>query len=505
LETSTSPLPDSAQESDSPSASTPWVWLRKNSPAEFLVLIILFTFPAVLYLHDFRMTDPDFGWHLRAGEWIISHRAVPFTDLFSSYGVGKPWYDYSWLFDIFFSLLYRASGLIGFAFMEVAVRVALPVCIYRLARGLDLSIWPSVGATALAAYSLTSIYAPRPGMFTVFFFVIELQLLLSALLKNRISGLFWLVPIFWLWASIHIQFIYGLIILGMFAFEPVLNFVLRYKPAPPALPIKSMLILLASIVATLLTPYTWHLYSTVFLYTGQKNIYQSISEMLAISFREPFHYAFPVLVLAAAMALGWSRNLRPLYLLLLSFSVLIGFRSIKDAWLLAVISIALIAISLRSETSKSNGSRAFPGKNQFALAICVIAVLAVTWRRYDINTSWIEMSLAGRYPEAAVRYVEAHHLQGPLYNDFTSGGYLIWRLPSIPVSMDGRTNVHGDDRVKAYADSLRGLPGWENDADLARANLIIWPTKSPLPGLLRCDPRFKQVFSDPQATVFVRR
>ena len=135
----------------------------------------------------------------------------------------------------------------------------------------------------------------------------------------------------------------------------------------------------------------------------------------------------------------------------------------------------------------------------------MVAVVAVAWRRYDINTSWIEMSLAGRYPEAAVRYVEAHHFEGPLYNDFTSGGYLIWRLPSIPVSMDGRTNVHGDERVKAYADSLRGLPGWENDPDLARANLIIWPAKSPLAGLLRCDARFKQVYIDPQAAVFVRR
>ena len=505
LETTASPRPNLAHESASKSVGKPWASLSKNSSVEFLALIILFTFPAVLYLHNFGMTDPDFGWHLRAGEWIISHHAVPFTDPFSSYGAGKPWYDYSWLFDIFFALLYRAFGLIGFAILEVAVRVVIPVCIYRLARGLDLSFWSSVAATALTAYSFTSIYAPRPGMFTVFFFVIELRLLFSALLKNKISQLFWLPLVFWLWASIHIQFIHGLIVLGMFAFEPVLNFVLRYKPARPTLPMKSMWIFLASVVAAFLTPYTWHLYSTVFLYAGQKNIYQSISEMLAISFREPFHYVFPVLLLAAAMALGWSRNLRPLYLVLLAFSVVIGFRSIKDAWLLALISIALIAASLRSETDEENGPGSFTTKNQFALAICVIAVLAVAWRRYDINASWIEMSLAGRYPEAAVRYVEAHHLQGPLYNDFTSGGYLIWRLPSIPVSMDGRTNVHGDERVKAYADSLRGLPGWENDPDLAQANLIIWPTKSPLPGLLRCDPRFKQVFSDPQATVFVRR
>jgi hypothetical protein len=44
-----------------------------------------------------------------------------------------------------------------------------------------------------------------------------------------------------------------------------------------------------------------------------------------------------------------------------------------------------------------------------------------------------------------------------------------------------------------------------NDLDLAAAKLIIWPSKSPLVKLLRCDSRFQQVFADPQATVFVRR
>src|SRR5262249_51322543 len=151
-----------------------------------------------------------------------------------------------------------------------------------------------------------------------------------------------------------------------------------------ALPSKSVWIFAASLLATLLTPYFWHLYSTVFLYAGQKNIYQSISEMLSLSFREPFHYAFPVLALLAAMALGWSRNLRPLYLLLLAFTVAIGFRSIKDAWLLSVISVALITVSLRTTAEAKNESHGLPAKHQIALAICVIAVLAAAWRRYDL-------------------------------------------------------------------------------------------------------------------------
>jgi len=483
--------------------SSVWSRVSGNASVRMLALLIAFTLPAVIFLRDFYMNDPDFGWHLRAGEWILAKHAVPFTDPFSIYGAGKAWYDYSWLFDIFFVALYRIFGLAGFALLEIVFRIAIPASLFRLARGLDLSFWASIAAAALGAYSLTSIYAPRPGMFTIVFFIVELRILFGALLKGKFSGLYWLIPIFWLWASIHIEFIHGLIVLALFAGESILNAVLRYRVEPAPLPRKSLAVAAACFVATLLTPYGWHVYSTVFVYASQKHIYESISEMLAMSFREPYHYVLALLTLAAAGALGWSRKIRPIYVLLFAFAAILGFRSIKDTWILAAVSVALLAVSLRR--TESTPERAMELKSKLALAVCIVAVVAVGWQRYGIDNNWIEMGLAGRYPEAAARYVEQHHLQGPLYNDFTSGGFLIWRLPNIPVSMDGRTNVHGDGRVQQYTNALKGFPGWEKDADLSQANLIIWPAKSPLVGLLQCDPRFKKVFDDPQGVVFVRK
>jgi len=476
-----------------------------SETVKLLALLVAFTLPALLFLRNFYMSDPDFGWHLRVGEWILSHRAVPYTDPFSVYGAGKPWYDYSWLFDIFFALLYRTFGLKGFALLEVAFRVAIPVFLFRMARKLELAFWPAAVCATLAAYSISSIYAPRPGMITILFFALELELLLTAVNKGKFARLYWLVPLFAVWASVHIQFIHGLIVLALFAGEPILNFVVRHKADPAALPAKSWWVLAASFLATLVTPYGWHIYSTVFVYARQKHIYDSIIEMLPLSFRQPFHFVLVFLALSAACALGWRRNLRPVYLALFAFAAVLGFRSIKDSWILALVSVALIAAAQRADTGDTAHIPSLATKNKFALGICMAAVLAVAWRRYDVTNSWIEMGLAGSYPEAAVRYIESHHLQGPLYNDFTSGGFLIWRLPSIPVSIDGRTNVHGDERVKAYTDALRGLSGWEKNPDLAQANLIIWPAKSPLSALLRCDPRFRQVFADPEAVVFVRK
>src|SRR5262249_18065075 len=99
----------------------------------------------------------------------------------------------------------------------------------------------------------------------------------------------------------------------------------------------------------------------------------------------------------------------------------------------------------------------------------------------------------------------------PLYNHLTWGGYLIWRLPGRPVSMDGRVNLHTDERmVRAFhtEDGLRswmGHPdeGWSTDPELAQARLVILPVGSALTSLLRRDRRFRLVYEDAVAVVFV--
>lgn len=494
----------SLQSQYSPSYST-FHRLGGNPAVRALALTLIVSCASIAFLRNFYMTDPDFGWHLRAGEWILAHHGVPFTDPFSSYGAGKSWYDYSWLFDLFFVGLYRAFGLVGFVLLELAFRIAVPLSFYWMARTLSEKFWPSALLALCAAYSIYSIYAPRPGMFTIVFFTFELQLLLNAIKQGNAARLYWLIPLFWVWASIHIQFIHGLIVLGLFSCEGILNRLLGCKMEPAPLPQRSVFVFVASVVATLLTPYSWHIYSTVFTYAGQTHIYETISEMLAMNFRQPYHYVLLLLVFFTVGAMGWSRKIRPAFVLLFLFAALLGFRSVKDAWILAVAALGLLSFVLGETATGPSYDEALPTKHRIAVGVFVVALLALAWRRNDVSNSWIEMGLAGRYPEGAARYIETHHLSGPLYNDFSSGGFLIWRLPAIPVSIDGRTNVHGDDRVKAYTDALKGLPGWEKDPDLERANLIIWTAKSPLPGLLRCDPRFRQVFADPQGVVFVRK
>src|SRR5258708_35481592 len=91
---------------------------------------------AVIYLLPLGVAllplfDEDIWWHLRAGQWIIEHGAMPTTDPFSRLGIetGKPWIAYSWLFEVLVALFYQGFGPAGVilfrALLTLAVVLAL--------------------------------------------------------------------------------------------------------------------------------------------------------------------------------------------------------------------------------------------------------------------------------------------------------------------------------------------------------------------------------------------
>ena len=69
--------------------------------------------------------------------------------------------------------------------------------------------------------------------------------------------------------------------------------------------------------------------------------------------------------------------------------------------------------------------------------------------------------------------------------------------------MDGRTNLHGDQRIERFVSTWSVLRGWESDPELMKARLIIGGVNDALTNLIRMDSRFNLVYEDAIATVFV--
>jgi hypothetical protein len=477
---------------------------------QLLAVIALYSYTALRLIRHFSVVDPDIWWHMATGRWILQHHALPVNDPFSMYGATRPWLVYSWAFDVGVQTLFARFGLVGIFLLQVAVHVLAAVALYHLVKSLLSDFWRAVALTAVSLYAISFIYAPRPGMATVVFTILELGILL-AVRRGESNKKLWLLPLLFVaWANIHIQFVYGLGLLGLFACEPIVMRTLQLTSDEETRTAFARAkyfwaALGACLLATFVNPYGPKLYATVFDYMQQPKSYSLVMELKAMTFRQPEHYVAAFLALGAAMAIGWRRERRPLWPMLLAIAAFVAFRSVKEIWFLSVIATSAIAdgwAPLECVRERSAAAREM-WRNRVFVGAGVFASLLLAYRHYDVSNDWIAMQVAGSFPEASVRYIEQHRLSGLLYNDFTWGGYLIWRLPQMRVANDGRTNVHGDARVEQDWKVWSGKPGWDSDPELSAANLIVADKKYALTELLKRDSRFRLVFEDKDAAVFV--
>jgi hypothetical protein len=119
-----------------------------------------------------------------------------------------------------------------------------------------------------------------------------------------------------------------------------------------------------------------------------------------------------------------------------------------------------------------------------------------------LSSKGLLRQVAETYPVGAVEYIHRNHLHGPLLNELSWGGFLIYSVPEIPASMDGRTNVHSQDEILRAYPLWNGEMGWQNRPELQRANLIISNHWWPLVLLLRSDPRFRVAYEDRTSVLF---
>jgi hypothetical protein len=465
----------------------------------------VYSFLALLFLREFYVSDPDIWWHLATGKWILQHHTVPMTDPFSSYGLGKPWIAYSWMFDIVAQLSYQAFGYMAFVYFEVLVRAALGVALFHLVYSLLPRFWQAAAITGVSLYAMSWVIGPRPGMLTILFGIIELDILLSVRRTGAVGKL-WLLPAMLLiWANWHIQFVYGLLLLAVFACEPLAARLLKLRTTDENLLLvkRTWIVLVASAAATLVNPYGPRVYSTVFQYMHQPKAFSQIIELKAMTFREPANYAVLFLALSAAVAIGWRRDTRLLWPILLSIASFLAFRSVKESWFLAV--IAACALADGWEWRSSNDPPRLVLRYRLLTAVWLVAALVAGFRFYGVSRDFLEMQVTASFPETSAQYIEKHNLAGLLYNDFNWGGFLIWRLPQLKVAIDGRTNVHGDERVDHSVRVWTGRPEWATDPELLHANVVVAKKSTALASLLRLDPRFKIVYEDVQAAVFQPR
>jgi hypothetical protein len=481
---------------------------REETIRRLLICVALYTVPAVAVMKP--IIDPDIWWHLQTGRWIIEHGAVPQIDSFSIYGMGKMWIAYSWLFEILVYGLYSWFGLTGILLYRVLLFLAVAAIVHHFVAKREARFIIATSIVALALFAMAPTLSERPWLFTILFSTLTLDVVLD-LRDGMWTKAVWLLPaLYALWANIHIQFIYGLFILALACAAPLADrFFSRSELGDHTTPASSrrwwklLALTAACVAATLLNPYHVRIYTVIVEVATQLAPFRYVHELTAPDFRVPSHWAMLAMTGAGAFVLGWRRKRSAFEILLFAAAAWFAFRARRDIWFMALTAAGIMATAHSSTVIPDR----FPLTKLRALfvAAMVVAVLVVIGQIRDISESHLEARLAEKYPVAAATVVEERGYPGPLYNHFNWGGYLIWRLPGLPVALDGRTNVHGDTRIERSLATWAGKDGWASDPELVTAHLVIADVNWALASLLRLDPRFELVYEDTVAAVFIAR
>ena len=496
---------------------------RAETLGQVLVLTVLCASPALLSVHVGAVWDSDIWWHLRAGEWIAQHHAVPRSDPFSSFGPNKPWVDYSWLFDLLVYGLFGRFGLLGLVAYTAGALVAITAAVFSMVRRLQDDFLLSALLTLLACLAMQGLYTPRPWLLSILCFVLLLHALVEARRSGQTRVLFALPLLFAFWANIHIQFVDGLLVLGLAGVEAGLQSLppgLAGWLLPKALLRRSaqdhnrdlpnqdlpnrialgmwLLALLLCTLAPLLNPYGWHIYPTAWDLATQPGVIDRISELHAPAFRDSQDFLTLFLSLGATAAL--SHRWRCFEALLLVFAIVLGFRSQRDVWLIACAAAVILASGL--SFGQRTPRRLVPAATAWALGVASLLVLAVT--ALPFRRQRLEDTLSRSFPVGALTFLKSVPHRQPLYNTYDWGGFLIWNLRE-PVSLDGRASFYGTERLDRFNATWNGTPDWQNDPELRNAGVVIGPVKAPLVQLLRTDPAFQLVFEDQISVVFLGR
>jgi hypothetical protein len=293
---------------------------------------------------------------------------------------------------VLLSRAYAWFGLLGIGLYGTLLTLAVAYSVFWMLRRLTGRFWLACWLAVVCCYAFLFGIMPRPVFFSMILFCVTLTLILEANRSGRVQTLYWLPVIFLLWANLHIQFIYGLFAVGLLLGINLVQRAAAYlgvtpgfmgAPTVSAGPLAA--VFAACVLATLVGPYSYHLYGVILGYSRSKVPYSAIMELQALSFRASPNYVELFLAAAAFFVVGWRKQVDLFKLALLVVACMVAFRAMRDAWFLCLTAAAFIADIPIGESE--------PKETPLELAsvfVVVALVLLLFARATDFNTRGLD-------------------------------------------------------------------------------------------------------------------
>lgn len=461
-------------------------------------------------------TDPDFGSHLRYGEFILKERKIPNTDFLTYTYFGKPYASHEWLFEVATFLIFKNFSFLG---LTIVSTIFVFVSFYFLVK-----LFSTTFFKFLAVFFAALISAPivnggfRPQLMTIF----GTSFLIFSLIKlekgERRYALF-LPLVFLVWSNTHASYLAGLAIIGLYWFDKLIKFFLKRKAKPEF----SFLILisLATGIASLLTPFSPFIFKLFFVLTRQvlfpsfllgQGTEASTAKTTVIEWMPPFFLAYPgftylvFVLITGLLFIFWLRKFSLWEVLtIILFAYLAGVSRRH----MAFFAFSICPIVLFKLEKNLKMEKIIHLKEKIKLLILIMGIMVVAALNYQKMFTTLRLIKSqedyfrlSSYPYLAVEYIKAHPLKGYMFNYYNWGGFLNWQLPQYRVFIDGR--LPQSQFLIDYL-NITGLEkGWYEKLESYDVSWVILPAPSKLVKTLKEEKGWKEVYKDVLTSIIVK-
>jgi hypothetical protein len=470
-------------------------------------LVIALAFLGILFMAIRPMIDTDTWWHLRTGVWILEHQALPEVDRFSLTRSGESWYYPGWLSEILMIKVYSIGGLAALNLLFTTVILLAFILVYWSMEGNPFVV---AGVLVFAAGASEIYWSVRPQLFT-FLFSAGFYLVLRKFLRGE-KNLLWILPLLMaLWVNIHPGFAVGFIFVAIAFGAQAVNFLARREERPGS---GRRLVwiggaLLACLAAASINPRG----PAVLAYPFQTVSIHFLQNFIQEWKTPDFHYVeaqfFLILFMLTWTVIAFSpRKFESYDLLFLVVVGYMGFLAWRNTNLLSIVAPAMILYYGRPLIEKL-----FPDWNpdhavtraQSAVHIGAATILAAAILIFGgsvLSPESLRTAVREQVPAAAVDYLEAHPVQGPLFNAYNFGSYLLWKLPSMPVFVDGRTDLYDDEILDQYLTVVQAREGWNEILERWQIRVVFIEPSAPILQILRAE-GWTVYYEDAQAVILL--
>ena len=494
----------------------------KKTLAGYLVpklsdIIFISIFMGVIFLGPRTLNvDGDLGRHIAIGNFILASRTIPATDVFSHTMTGEALTPHEWLSQVLFSLAHNIAGLNGIVFFEAIIIAITFILVYKDTQKLSESYLTAAGLTFWAAAASSLHWIARPHILTFFFLALWTPLIRNA--NNNPRKAYLAAPLLMVfWANSHGAFIAGFAVLACFILGWIFEF-LFCDEKPSAKNLQNLLVVgLLSFTATLLNPVGLNLWATSLGYIQNNYLVSHTQEYLSPDFHTPGFLPFLVLLAFMVFILSRSRRtLPPAFGFLLAGWTTLALYSARNIPLFAIISVPIMGLYLnishapvpfitRTEKRVNSVEKQLHGFLWPGVVVLLIGLLLVRGNILEPLRRGNQFDPAV-FPVEAVNWLKENPQSGNMFNYFTWGGYLLYRLwPNQLVFIDGQTDFYGEELTRDYAQVISADSGWEKIIEKYKVKWIILPPNNALAKELRNDPTWDNLYNDSMAIIYQKK